>query len=264
MEARKKHRKHGFQVVGPEHQADGSFDQGKVVEKKMIGFSGEGSLINQIGPLYYFAWAKAEKVASIPEHPHRGFEIISYVLEGELTHSDSLGKKTRLRTGDLQIMHTGSGMEHEEIFVSPPISMLQIWLDPNFREEIKHAPHYQFASAQSFQDKVMVEGWFRRSLAGGEAMLELEAPVVMEEWNMAANQSYHWHKPGYNLAALVIKGSGEVESSLAGELATFQGGDFVVFEDELDSTISFHVQQKTRIIVFEILAELPYRLFPKP
>lgn len=266
MEARKKRQKlkNGFLVLGADQQADGSFNQGKIVEKKMIGFSGEGSFVKRVGPLYYWAWAKSDQPAIIPEHPHRGFEIISYVLSGEMIHSDSLGKKTHLKSGDLQVMHTGSGLEHEEQFWQPPVSMLQVWLDPNFKAEIKQPPHYQFASSQVMQQREEVEGWQRRSLAGGDALIELETPVIMEEWNMAAQKSYLWQRADHDLAALVISGQGTVMSNFDESAQLYQSGDFIVFEVDADGGLQFMPAAQTKLVVFEIAAQLSYALFPKP
>ncbi|HYX34144.1 MAG TPA: pirin family protein, partial [Oligoflexus sp.] len=98
-------------VLPPPEQATGSFDRGAITEQKMIGFAGEGSLIHRVGPLYYWAWAKALHPSAVEPHPHRGFEIMSYVLEGTIEHRDTLGHQSRIGAGGLQLMQTGSGME---------------------------------------------------------------------------------------------------------------------------------------------------------
>ncbi|WP_325176772.1 hypothetical protein [Paenibacillus alkalitolerans] len=45
-----------IKIIKPQDQAKGEFDGGKITEQKPIGFSGEGSLINRLGPLFYWAW----------------------------------------------------------------------------------------------------------------------------------------------------------------------------------------------------------------
>jgi redox-sensitive bicupin YhaK (pirin superfamily) len=54
-------------------------------------------------------------LAGFPWHPHRGIETITYVLEGEVTHEDSLGNRGVLRPGDVQWMTAGSGILHQEM-----------------------------------------------------------------------------------------------------------------------------------------------------
>ena len=56
-----------------------------------------------------------EYLAGFPWHPHRGMETITYVLEGEVEHQDSLGNKGTIHAGDIQWMTAGSGIIHQEM-----------------------------------------------------------------------------------------------------------------------------------------------------
>ncbi|MBN2964810.1 pirin family protein [Sulfurospirillum sp. T05] len=65
-------------------------------------------------------------------HPHRDMEIITYVIEGELTHKDSLGNAETLSRGDMQYMSAGNGVEHSEYnrHAITPLRLLQLWILP--------------------------------------------------------------------------------------------------------------------------------------
>ena len=71
--------------------------------------------------------------AGFPPHEHRDMEIITYILEGSLTHQDSLGNTSIIHEGEVQRMSAGSGITHSEYNASgtDPVHLLQIWIFPN-------------------------------------------------------------------------------------------------------------------------------------
>jgi redox-sensitive bicupin YhaK (pirin superfamily) len=83
-------------------------------------------------------------------HSHNDMEIITYILQGELQHKDSLGNGSVIRVGDVQRMTAGTGITHSEFNASSenPVHLLQIWIVPN---QQNLAPSYEekfFSDAQ--------------------------------------------------------------------------------------------------------------------
>jgi redox-sensitive bicupin YhaK (pirin superfamily) len=73
-------------------------------------------------------------------HPHRDMEIISYVVDGELTHGDSMGNKGTLKRGNVQYMSAGTGIYHSEHNLGEKVArFLQIWILP---DKNGHNPNY--------------------------------------------------------------------------------------------------------------------------
>jgi redox-sensitive bicupin YhaK (pirin superfamily) len=80
--------------------------------------------------------------AGFGKHPHHDMEIITWVLEGELGHCDSLGHESVIRRGLLQRMSAGTGIEHSEVNASErlPLHLIQIWMRP---DHPGHKPEYE-------------------------------------------------------------------------------------------------------------------------
>jgi redox-sensitive bicupin YhaK (pirin superfamily) len=76
-----------------------------------------------------------------PLHPHRDMEIITYLLEGAVSHRDSMGNETTISQGEIQRMRAGTGVRHSEYNASSsePLHLLQIWIVP---EESGLTPDY--------------------------------------------------------------------------------------------------------------------------
>lgn len=74
-------------------------------------------------------------------HPHRDMEIITYVLEGELAHKDSMGHQATLTPGEVQRITAGTGIQHSEFNPSAtqPVHLYQIWIVPDAKG---HTPSY--------------------------------------------------------------------------------------------------------------------------
>jgi redox-sensitive bicupin YhaK (pirin superfamily) len=81
-----------------------------------------------------------------PTHPHKNMEIISYIVEGEITHEDSMGNAETLKRGEVQYMSAGTGIKHSEFNMSQKrdLRLLQMWIIPpkNDTEPLYGSHHY--------------------------------------------------------------------------------------------------------------------------
>ncbi|MBF0119689.1 MAG: pirin family protein [Desulfobacterales bacterium] len=88
----------------------------------------------QFGALRVFNDDIVEPETGFPTHPHEEMEIVTIVLEGEMTHKDSMGNSTIIRSGDVQRMSAGTGLTHSEFnLANTPVHFYQIWIFPDKR-----------------------------------------------------------------------------------------------------------------------------------
>ena len=197
-----------IKIYPPEAQGVGQFDGGRITEIKPIGFPGGGPDVRHTGPLFYWAWATAKGYGKIALHPHQAFEIMSYVLEGEIGHYDTLGTQSRVKAGGVQVMQTGSGVSHEEETVADHNEFFQIWFDPNLRESVTQPPTYREFSHEDFPTETR-DGVVIKQIIGEGAPVTLQAEAAMQDILISPG---HTHRrelaANRTLAMVVIDGKG--------------------------------------------------------
>ncbi|HEV3218367.1 MAG TPA: pirin family protein [Candidatus Acidoferrales bacterium] len=84
------------------------------------------------GPLRVFNDDVVRGGGGFPMHPHKEMEIVTYVMEGELEHRDSMGNTGRISPGEIQRMSAGTGLRHSEYNASDskPVHFVQLWIIP--------------------------------------------------------------------------------------------------------------------------------------
>jgi len=86
------------------------------------------------GPLRVFNDDIVEPGQGFPTHPHREMEIVTILLEGEVTHEDSMGNRTVIKAGEVQRMSAGTGLTHSEFNLADTrLAFYQIWIFPGTR-----------------------------------------------------------------------------------------------------------------------------------
>lgn len=106
-------------------------------------------------------------IAGFPSHPHRGFETVTYLLEGRVLHEDHLGHRGELRSGGAQWMTAGRGIIHSEMpqQESGRLHGIQLWINLPAREKMKPAT-YRDIQPEEVPQVALPGGGMARVLAG--------------------------------------------------------------------------------------------------
>lgn len=163
----------GIKIYKLEEQAKGSFNGGEIRENKPLGFPQDGGKTKPYSNIFYWANAIANSDSEIGLHPHRGFEIMSIVLEGEIEHYDNHADKwIPLKAGDVQLIRAGRGISHAEL-MKENSRMFQIWFDPGLQKTLKQDPVYKDYRSEQFT-KENKEGYVVQIIK------DANGPIVMD------------------------------------------------------------------------------------
>lgn len=168
----------------PEKQAKGAFNNGEILEQKPIGFPQDGGSLKPYSNLFYWAYAWAETESTIPVHPHKGFEIMSFVLEGKIEHYDNqLNDWITLEKGDVQIIRAGNGISHAEK-LNQHAHMFQIWFDPDLNKSLQEKASYNDYKKEMFPIDDL-NGIKRITYKGKNAPILMQTEdIEIEKWQI--------------------------------------------------------------------------------
>ena len=237
-------------VYPPERQGSGAFDGGRITEIKPVPFPQESGGSRRLGPLMYWAWATAHGDGVIGMHPHKGFEIISYVLEGAVGHTDTGGNSSRVGAGGAQVMQTGSGISHQEEMHGERTDFFQIWFEPDLREALRKPPVYADFEAEDFPILENAAGVRVKPTIGNGGPVNIAAPVRVEEAFVDAGASYSVAVPAQHaLASVVIAGGGSWSGESLDEARVVGARDFALVKAGGDVELSLVAEsKKTRLL----------------
>lgn len=155
-----------IKIYSKEDQAYGAFNNGQIVENKPLGFPQDGGELRPYSNIFYWANAIAKTDSTIGLHPHQGFEILSFVLEGKIRHFDTkLNEWKWLSAGDVQMIQAGNGISHAEHMESGS-RMFQIWLDPDLGRTLEKEANYMDFKSDVFQR--VIESFYEKIVYSGK------------------------------------------------------------------------------------------------
>lgn len=186
-------------------------------------------------------------IAGFPPHPHRGFETVTYMIDGHMRHEDHLGNVGELKSGGVQWMTAGRGVIHSEMPQQESGRMrgFQLWINLPAREKMKPASYRDIPAGEL--TRIDLEGGGMLTLIAGRLEAgdtELAGPINGKAGTMAtdplfvdialpAGGRYRLAVPrGHNAFAYPYEGSASIAGRDLGQgrAAVLGDGDFVDLE----------------------------------
>ncbi|KRA20091.1 pirin family protein [Lysobacter sp. Root604] len=183
-------------------------------------------------------------IAGFPEHPHRGFETVTYMLDGRMRHKDNHGNEGVLVPGSVQWMTAGRGLVHSEMPEQQEGRMrgFQLWVNLPAREKMTE-PKYQEFAPERIVALQPADGVQLKLIAG--AIGDLRGPIAQPATDpvyidvaLAAGASWEYDLPeGHNVFVYVYEGGVEIGDGEdaravdAQELAVLSGGQRLKLRD---------------------------------
>ena len=178
-------------------------------------------LLDYAGPQ---AFVPAARPRGVGQHPHRGFETVTIVYEGEVDHRDSTGAGGHIGPGDVQWMTAASGILHEEFHSESftrqggTLEMVQLWVNLPAKDKMA-APGYQTLLDRNIPSVALAQGAGRVRVIAGEfdghrGPARTFTPI--DVWDVRLNQGHTQRfsvAEGRTLAVVVLRGTVLVNSS---------------------------------------------------
>jgi quercetin 2,3-dioxygenase len=177
------------------------------------------------------------------QHPHDNMEIISIPLSGELKHRDTTGTEAVIKTGDVQIMSAGSGLQHSEMNNSrtEEVKFLQIWVFPK-EKNIK--PRYD---QKTFDASERISKWqliVSPEKSEDSIWINQDAWFSLSRLEKGKSLDYTLHKKGNGVYVFILKGDAQV----AGESLQSRDGLGISESDE----VNFSTDTEAEILLLEL------------
>jgi quercetin 2,3-dioxygenase len=194
-------------------------------------------LLDEMGPKNW----KPGEAKGAPDHPHRGFETVTYMLEGRFEHKDSRGNSGKLGPGDVQWMTAGAGVIHSEmpekefLRTGGKLHAFQLWVNLPQRDKMitsryQDIPSSKIPVAQTEDGAVKVKAIAGEAL-GARAIIQTRTPIFYLHFTLQPGAKVVQPVPKeYNAFAYVINGKAIFGTTEKQKIA--KTGQMIIFDND--------------------------------
>jgi redox-sensitive bicupin YhaK (pirin superfamily) len=235
-----------IELVLESHRHDlGGFEVGRVLPQIARRMVGPFVFFDHFGPTRFDPGFP--RSVDVRPHPHIGISTVTYLMDGAITHRDSVGSEIEIRPGEVNWMTAGRGITHSERFETLRRSGggmhgIQAWVAlPDGAEEIEPAfAHHGPEDLPTYQSP---DGLWARLIAGkafgAEARVKVHSPMFYVHWRLKAGAKAQLEAEYPERAAYVAAGAVEIDGRTfeAGRMLLFSPGQSVLFTGVTDAEV---------------------------
>lgn len=240
-------------ILTLDNQAKNIIANGAIMENRPIGFSNDSKSVKPYSNIYHWTRLWTDVGGNIVEHPHKGFDIFTYVIKGQIEHKDSEDKDVKkIMAGDAYLIVSGSGVVHSEKYHNNT-ELFQIWFDPNLRESLSKKAFYKFVKSKEFPYKEL-PGITREYIIGNNSPFDFDdLGITVTEYKITPGLKNIKIKEDNYYSVYILKG--EVE--LSGKI--LQTNDYFIIRDE--KIMEFYANAHSRLFVVESPIRPKYKTY---
>ena len=175
-------------------------------------------------------------------HPHENMEIITIPFEGDLAHKDSMGNSATIKTGDIQVMSAGTGIQHSEFNpnADQQTKLFQIWLFPKTQNV---TPRYQQITLDASQQKNNFAQILSPNPDDEGVWIHQDAWFFLADFEARFSKNYELKKSGNGVYLIVISGAITVDGQELNSRDAIGITDFTTLEIKASTDAKFLVME---------------------
>lgn len=231
-------------------QAGGRIGETELFEKKPLGFREDDGLLSPYSVICYWSHMYSLKGGETGELSYKGFEILTFVLDGVIEHYDHKLKRWKsLSAGDAQVVRSGNGVIRS-VRLEPGTSVLQIWTDPDLEKSLNKPSSYENYSSDRFQT-IIGKGVSTKVYCGPGSPVKMETEgVIIKEVSLAEGSHIYKDSGSSFVSGFVLEGNLTIKKN------SLEANDFFIAKEEAELNITAFAD--TRLFIVESPLEPAY------
>jgi quercetin 2,3-dioxygenase len=180
-------------------------------------------------------------------HPHDNMEIITIPLEGDLAHKDSMGNAETIKTGDIQVMSAGTGIQHSEFNpnADKQTKLFQIWLFPKMRDV---QPRYQQITLNTEDRNNKLQQILSPNPDDAGVWIYQDAWFHLGKFDAVSQTTYQTKKAGNGVYIMIVSG----EANINGEILSNRDAIGIWEESEAIFNIDIIINSAAEVLILEV------------